>query len=172
MSSNRRKIKRQKRRLDSNIYETPRYKRWRAKVFKRDRHICRLCGRSKCYVEAHHIKKKAAYPHLMFRINNGVALCRVCHKFVTSQEEKFVTAFNHMLKGSLSNKFLRNWRKNFANGQKRWMQKRGIFRHLRENHGELPRKSGIIKMGTKTTPKGFKKITIWKRKPHGKYPTR
>lgn len=166
MSSSRKRVKRQKRRLNDNIYETPRYQRWRSKVFKRDRHICRLCGRSKCYIEAHHIKRKAVYPHLIFHTVNGVTLCKDCHKFVTGQEEKFVTLFNHIIKGSLSHKFLQNWRKNFTNGHKRWMQRRGIFRHLRSNQGQLPRKCGIIKMGTKSTPKGFKKITLWKRKPY------
>jgi hypothetical protein len=107
----------------------------------------------------------------MFRTNNGVALCRACHKFATGQEEKFVTVFNHILNGSLSNKFLQNWRKNFVDKQRRWMQRRGIFRYLRENHGSLPRKSGIIKTGTKTIPKGFKKITLWKRKPYGRHST-
>ena len=169
MSSSRKRVKRQKRRYNDNIYETPRYRRWRAKVFKRDRHICRLCGASKSYVEAHHIKKKAVYPHLMFRTNNGVTLCKDCHDLVTGQEEKFVTLCNHILKGTLSHKFLQNWRKNFDNGEKRLMQKRGIFRHLRSNQGQLPRKSGIIKMGKESVPKGFKKITLWKRKPYDRY---
>lgn len=169
MPSSRKKVKRQKRRYNNDIYDTPKYQRWRFKVFKRDRHICRLCGRNKCYIEAHHIKKKAAYPHLIFRTNNGVALCKDCHKFVTGEEGKFVTLFNHVIKGSLSHKFIQNWRKNFKNGDVRWMQKRGILRHLRNNKGLLPRKSGIIKMGGKSTPRGFKKITLWKRKPYDRY---
>lgn len=162
------RIRRQKRRLPVNIYETQRYKTWRAKVFKRDRHICRLCGANKCYVEAHHIKRKAEYPHLTFRTNNGVTLCEPCHSLVTGQEGKFVTLFNHVIKGTVSNKFLMNWRKNFDNGEKRWMQRRGIFRHLKSNHGQLPRKSGMIHMDTKSVQKGMKRVKMWKRKPYGK----
>ncbi len=169
MPSSRKKIKRQRRRLNDGIYDAPKYRRWRARVFKRDRHVCRLCGRSKCYIEAHHIKRKVVYPHMMFRTINGITLCKYCHKFVTGQEGKFVTLFNHIVKGTLSYKFLKNWRKNFDSSDIRRMQKRGILRHLRNNKGTLPRKSGIIKMSTKATSKGFKKITLWKRKSNGRY---
>ena len=162
------RIRRQKRRLPINIYETPRYKRWRTKVFKRDRHICRLCGASKCYVEAHHIKRKAVYPHLMYRTSNGIALCAPCHERVTGQEGKFVTLFSHVIKGTVSNKFLMNWRRNFENGEKRWMQRRGIFRHLKNNNGQLPKKSGMIKMDTKSVQKGMKRVKMWKRRPYAK----
>lgn len=158
------RIRRQKRRLPVNIYETSRYKRWRAKVFKRDRHICRLCGANKCYVEAHHIKRKAVHPHLMYRTSNGVTLCEPCHSLATGQEGKFVTLFNHVIKGTVSNKFLLNWRKNFENGEKRWMQRRGILRHLKSNHGHLPKKSGMIKMNTKSVQKGMKRVKMWKRR--------
>ena len=165
MSSTRR-VKRQKRRVPDNIYETPRYKRWRAKVFKRDRHICRLCGKSKCYIEAHHIKRKAVYPHLTYRTNNGVTLCSPCHELITGQEGKFVTLFNHIIKGTLSNKFLQNWRRNFDNGEKRWMQRRGIFRHLRSNHGQLPRKAQMLIVDKKAIPKGVKRVRMFKRRPY------
>ena len=97
MPSSRKKIKRQKRRYSDSIYDTPKYQRWRAKVFKRDRHICRLCGRNNCWIEAHHIKRNAVYPHLIFRTNNGITLCKDCHQFVTGQEGKFVTLFNHVV---------------------------------------------------------------------------
>ena len=165
MSSTRR-VKRQKRGLQDNIYDTPRYKRWRAKVFKRDRHICRLCGKSKCYIEAHHIKRKAVYPHLTYRTNNGITLCGPCHELVTGQEGKFVTLFNHVIKGTVSNKFLLNWRTNFDNGEKRWMQRRGIFRHLKNNHGQLPRKAQMIITDKKAIPRGMKKVRMFKRRPY------
>lgn len=161
----RKKVKKQKRRLDNGIYETPQYQRWRSRVFKRDRHICRLCGRTKCYIEAHHIKRKAVFPHLTFRADNGVTLCKECHVFVTGKEELFVTLFNHTIKGTLKHEFVQNWRKNFQNGDSRWMQKRGIFRHLRSNQGQLPKKSGMVKMSTTAVHKGFRKIKLWKRKP-------
>lgn len=164
--SSRRKVKRQRRRLPKSIYGTPRYQRWRAKVFKRDTHICRLCGKSKCFLEAHHVKRKAVYPHLTYRTNNGVTLCKPCHNFVTGQEGKFVTLFNHILKGSLSNKFIFNWRDNFNPNQKRWMQRRGIIRHLDNNNGQLPTKAGMIIMDNRGVQKGSKRIRMWKRKPY------
>lgn len=167
MSKSSRRVKRQKRRVPDNIYETSRYKRWRAKVFKRDRHICRLCGLSKSYIEAHHIKRKAVYPHLMYRTNNGIALCEPCHCKVTGQEGKFTTLFSHIINGTVSNKFLLNWKKNFDNGEKRWMQRRGIFRHLKSYHGHLPKKSGMVIMDKKAIPKGMKRVRMFKRRSYG-----
>ena len=168
MSKASRRVKRQKRRVPDNIYEKPRYKTWRRRVFKRDRHICRLCGLSKSYIEAHHIKRKAVYPHLMYRTNNGIALCEPCHGKVTGQEGKYVTLFNHIIRGTVSNKFLLNWRKNFDNGENRWMQRRGIIRHLKSNHGHLPKKAQMIITDKKAIPKGVKKVRMFKRRPYGR----
>lgn len=55
------------------------YKEWRLKVFSRDGFICQQCG-SKKKLEAHHIKEVCNYPALIYDINNGITLCRDCHK--------------------------------------------------------------------------------------------
>jgi hypothetical protein len=67
----------------------------------------------------------------------------------------------------VSNKFLLNWKENFDNGEKRWMQRRGIFRHLKSNCGHLPKKSGMVIMDKKAIPKGIKRIRMFKRRPYG-----
>jgi len=54
-------------------------KEWRNKIFTRDNYICQLCGKTDCYLEAHHIKSFTYYPKLRTEITNGISLCRDCH---------------------------------------------------------------------------------------------
>ena len=92
----RRKVKKSS--LDGSIYQTPEYQQWRARVFARDKHTCRLCGATKSYIEAHHILRKADFPHLMFTVSNGITLCKLCHRSVTGKEYKYVPLFQELLK--------------------------------------------------------------------------
>ncbi len=73
-------------------YSDPLYKRWRSEVYKRDRRQCQLC-KSKKKLEAHHIRTWSKFPQLRFDINNGVTLCRACHKKVTKNEEHWESLF-------------------------------------------------------------------------------
>ena len=64
---------------------TREYRRWRSAVFQRDNWVCQTCGaRSEAgkpiYLEAHHIKSWAKYEKLRFNIDNGITLCKDCHK--------------------------------------------------------------------------------------------
>lgn len=66
------------------------YKKWRMKVFQRDRFECVNCGyRSKksfahgdkkCDIRADHIKPFSLYPELRLSIENGRTLCVECDK--------------------------------------------------------------------------------------------
>ena len=65
---------------ESKIRQTSaEYKEWRNNVFERDNYTCQKCGK-KGDIEAHHIKEQCNYPELIFDINNGITLCRKCHK--------------------------------------------------------------------------------------------
>jgi len=50
---------------------------WRKQVLKEGK--CACCGGDK-HLEAHHIFAKANYPELMDDVDNGIALCKWCHK--------------------------------------------------------------------------------------------
>jgi 5-methylcytosine-specific restriction endonuclease McrA len=57
------------------------YRLWREAVFARDSWTCQVCKkRGGVYLNAHHIKRFASFPELRFAIDNGVTLCKLCHK--------------------------------------------------------------------------------------------
>lgn len=86
------------RKKKDSIYNTPKYKAWRRKVYRRDGFQCVWCKAPKgTYIEAHHIYPKAKYPSLMFVASNGITLCKPCHKRVTGSELKWAGFFKKML---------------------------------------------------------------------------
>lgn len=59
---------------------TKQYRDWRKSIFERDRYTCQMCLIVGCYLEAHHIKSWAKFPELRYEIDNGMTVCRECHK--------------------------------------------------------------------------------------------
>jgi hypothetical protein len=55
---------------------------WREEVFIRDNYTCQACGKTKCYIEPHHIKSKQVHPELVYKIDNGITLCKTCHRMI------------------------------------------------------------------------------------------
>jgi hypothetical protein len=53
---------------------------WRKKVFYRDNYTCQHCCSSERTIQAHHIKEFATYPELRFSVENGLTLCKLCHR--------------------------------------------------------------------------------------------
>lgn len=76
-------------------YYSVQYKEWREKVFSRDGYKCIFvnCKTTDKYVQAHHIRKFSNYPELRFDVDNGITLCRNCHKRVTSREDIYARFF-------------------------------------------------------------------------------
>jgi len=67
--------------IHNKIRASIQYKQWQKEVFIRDGYCCSLCGdRKKKFLVAHHIQNFAQYPQLRFVIENGITLCRNCHK--------------------------------------------------------------------------------------------
>jgi len=67
-------------------------KEWRRKVFARDNYTCQECGKTKCYIESHHIKSFAKYPELRFDLENGITLCLECHSKVDKHRRRLCQA--------------------------------------------------------------------------------
>ncbi len=60
--------------------DTQEHVNWRNEVFKRDDYTCQCCGKRGGKLNAHHIFSFKKYIDLRLDINNGITLCKECHK--------------------------------------------------------------------------------------------
>lgn len=58
------------------------YSEWRRNVFERDNYTCKACGLKGGVINAHHIKHFSKFPKLRLDLNNGITLCKKCHRKV------------------------------------------------------------------------------------------
>jgi len=63
---------------------TVEFKKWREDVFIRDNYTCQDCGSKKETLHAHHIKSRHKYPELIYDVDNGLTLCKKCHRKTNS----------------------------------------------------------------------------------------
>lgn len=61
------------------------YRTWKRHVLKRDEYRCQRCG-SEQELCVHHIKPFADYPELRYSVDNGVTLCKECHRMEHKSE--------------------------------------------------------------------------------------
>lgn len=75
------------------------YRMWRKSVFERDDYRCFDCGERGGYLEAHHIYPYATFPRLRLMLENGITLCRSCHKktktYGRSIEKQAAIGYSH-----------------------------------------------------------------------------
>lgn len=79
--------------LRKTIRDSSKYTEWRMNIFQRDLFTCQECGKSGCYIEAHH---KNSFDNILttnnittfdaaceceelWSIDNGITLCKECH---------------------------------------------------------------------------------------------
>ncbi|RLI46445.1 hypothetical protein DRO61_09215 [Candidatus Bathyarchaeota archaeon] len=74
-------------------YECPVYKNFRNAVLKRDNFTCQMCNRKGkgIWLNVHHIIKWSSASSLRYDVDNGISLCRDCHKEVTGKESHYIT---------------------------------------------------------------------------------
>jgi len=70
---------------------------WRKSVFHRDDFTCQDCGKTNCYIEAHHIKPWRNNPEIRYDTKNGITLCRECHIKTFRKEEYFEEKYNKII---------------------------------------------------------------------------
>lgn len=73
------------------------WKQWRASVFARDNFTCKECGVRGVYIEPHHIIPIRSNWNKLFDLNNGITLCRPCHKKTMWKEEDFADKYSALL---------------------------------------------------------------------------
>ena len=89
------------------------YRKWRLKVFQRDRFACRQCGyrskKSRAHgdkesdIHAHHIIPIEINPKLVLKEGNGITLCKSCHRKTYGKELKFAKVLKEILRDYMRN---------------------------------------------------------------------
>lgn len=65
--------------LVKGIRRSPEFYQWRKAVLERDNHTCQDC-RAIEGLDVHHIQSILDYPEGVFEVDNGLTLCKDCHK--------------------------------------------------------------------------------------------
>lgn len=79
-------------------YDDPQYEQFRKDVLKRDKKTCKMPGcKSKINLQVHHIKRWSRASSLRYDVNNGITLCKKCHKLITGKERQYEQLFNSII---------------------------------------------------------------------------
>jgi len=90
------------------------YKKWRLKVFQRDKFTCKKCKhrskKSKAHgdktsdIHAHHIDSLSNNIKKCLKVGNGITLCTKCHRETYGKEKQFSKVFKETLNDYMPNK--------------------------------------------------------------------
>lgn len=79
-------------------YNDPEYKKWRQKIYARDKYCCQWPGcNSKKQIQAHHILKWSDYPGLRYHPSNGISLCKTHHQYIKNNEDSYIQIFTNII---------------------------------------------------------------------------
>jgi hypothetical protein len=81
--------------INTKFRNSTEYQIWRKAIFERDNYTCQECGQIGGYLNAHHIKPFSMFPKLRLDMNNGITLCKECHK---TKHKGIRKNFNSLLK--------------------------------------------------------------------------
>ena len=74
------------------------YKEWRKQVFERDHYACATCRKpSNGDIRAHHIVPVETDKDKIFDVNNGITLCKKCHRSIKKKELRFIDLFHELV---------------------------------------------------------------------------
>lgn len=66
--------------INTRIRQSQEYKHWRSNILKIDKYTCNKCGQIGGKLEVHHILNFSEYPDLRFNTDNGITMCKDCHR--------------------------------------------------------------------------------------------
>lgn len=72
------------------------YKEWTKTIRERDQHVCIMC-KSSDKLQVHHIETWQHSPELRFSVNNGVLLCKACHRETFKREQEYEFIFKNYI---------------------------------------------------------------------------
>lgn len=80
------------------LWKSKRASRWSREVFERDNYTCALCDKRGGDLEAHHIVPRRSAPELVYENDNGITLCKPCHRGTFGKEHLFEERLGKMVK--------------------------------------------------------------------------
>ena len=86
-------------------FESPQYVKWRSAIRRRDgRKCCWPDCKERRFLNTHHIKRWADYPHLRYDVSNGITLCKKHHNHIRNKEQQYEQLFYTILQQQLLKK--------------------------------------------------------------------